>query len=62
LAENAQNLFIALETHREIGAAILPFAPGAEGSTGFQPFKCDLPLSAEIRDGPIASFIRRWER
>jgi glycosidase len=62
LAENAQNLFIALGTHREIGAAVLPFAQGAEGSTVFLPFKCDLLLSAEIRNGQIASFIRRWER
>jgi glycosidase len=62
LAENAQNLFVALRTHREIGAAVLPFARGAEGSTVFLPFKSDLLLSAEIRNGKIASFIRRWER
>ncbi len=62
LAQNEQNLFIALRTHREIGTAVLPFARHAEGSTVFLPFKSDLLLSAEIRKGQVASFIRRWER
>jgi len=53
---------MALGPHREIGTAVLPFAQDAEGSTVFLPFKSDLLLSAEIRNGQIASFIRRWER
>ncbi|MEY2494139.1 MAG: hypothetical protein QOJ45_631 [Verrucomicrobiota bacterium] len=56
------NIFIALGTHKEAGAAVLPFAQHAEGSTVFLPFKGDLLLSAEIRPGRIAGFIRRWER
>jgi glycosidase len=60
--ESAPNIFIALRTHREIGAAVLPFGQHAEGSTVFLPFKADLLLSAEIRGGQIVSFIRRWER
>jgi hypothetical protein len=61
-SNNAIHLFIALNTHREIGAAVLPFLQHAEGSTVFLPFKADLLLSAEIRGGQIVSFIRRWER
>ncbi len=60
--ENAQNIFVALGTHEEIGAAVLPFGQYAEGSTVFLPFKSDLLLTAEIRNGQIASFIRWWER
>jgi glycosidase len=62
LGENSINLYAALGTHREIGAAVLPFAQHAEGSTVFLPFKCDLLLSVEVRAGQIACFIRRWER
>ena len=60
--ENALNIFIALGTHEEIGAAVLPFGQNAEGSTVFLPFKSDLLLAAEIRNGQFASFIRWWER
>ena len=60
-SNNAIHLFIALYTHREIGAAVLPFLQHAEGSTVFLPFKADLLLSAEIRGGQIVSFLRRWE-
>jgi glycosidase len=56
------NIFIALRTHRESGAAVLPFSQHAEGSTVFLPFKADLLLSAEIRAGRLAAFMRRWER
>jgi len=62
LGENSINLYAALGIHREIGAAVLPFAQHVEGSTVFLPFKCDLLLSVEIRAGQIACFIRRWER
>jgi glycosidase len=60
--ESAQNVYAALGTQREIGAAVLPFAQHAEGSTVFLPFKADLLLSAEISGDQIVSFIRRWER
>lgn len=59
---DAQNLFVALRTQQEMGAAVLPFAQHAEGSTVFLPFKADLFLSAEVRDGEIVAFLRRWER
>ena len=62
LSENSLNLYLALGTHREIGAAVLPFSQHFEGSTVFLPFKCDLLLSAEVRAGQIACFLRRWER
>jgi len=61
-SENALNIHVALGTRRQIGAAILPFAQHAEGSTVFLPFKSDLFLSAEIKAGEIVGFIRRWER
>jgi glycosidase len=60
--ENALNIFVALGTHEEIGAAVLPFGQHAEGSTVFLPFKSDLLLTAEIRNGQITSSIRWWER
>ncbi|MEN3370019.1 MAG: hypothetical protein V7609_2162 [Verrucomicrobiota bacterium] len=56
------NIFIALGTYQEPGAAVLPFFQHAEGSTVFLPFKADLLLSAEIRPGRIAGFRRCWER
>lgn len=60
---DAQNLFVALRTQHEMGAAVLPFAQRAEGSTVFLPFKADLFLSAELRgDDAIVTFLRRWER
>jgi glycosidase len=59
---DAINIFVALRTHREIGAAIIPFAQYAEGSTVFLPFKSDLFLSVEVRAGQIVAFLRRWER
>jgi glycosidase len=61
-SENLLNLYAALGTHQEIGAAVLPFAQHVEGSTVFLPFKCDLLLSIEVRAGQIACFLRRWER
>ena len=59
---NALTIYLALGTHRQIGAAVLPFSQHAEGSTVFLPFKSDLLLSAEVRPGQIVGFIRRWER
>ena len=62
LGENSLNLCAALGTHREIGAAVLPFAQHLEGSTVFLPFKCDLLLSVEVRAEQITCLLRRWER
>ena len=59
---NPIHIYLALGTHRQIGAAILPFVQYGEGSTVFLPFKSDLLLSAEARSGQIARFQRRWER
>jgi glycosidase len=56
------NLFVALGTHRQMGAAVLPFAQHAEGSTVFLPFKSDLLLMAEVRNGQAVCFLRRWEQ
>ena len=59
---NAIDIYLALGTNRQIGAAILPFVQYGEGSTVFLPFKSDLLLAAERRAGQIACFQRRWER
>jgi glycosidase len=59
---NSLTIYLAFGTRRQIGAAILPFSQHAEGSTVFLPFKSDLLLSAEIRDGQIVAVMRRWER
>ncbi|MFN2622352.1 MAG: alpha-amylase family glycosyl hydrolase [Chthoniobacterales bacterium] len=61
IVEKPLNIFVALRAHREIGAAVLPFAQHAEGSTVFLPFKADLLLLAEIRDAEVMPFLRRWE-
>jgi glycosidase len=59
--EHAQNIFLVLGTEREMGAAVLPFARGAEGSTVFLPFQANLLFSTEIRGSQISSFLRKWE-
>ncbi|MEY2488067.1 MAG: hypothetical protein QOC70_9 [Verrucomicrobiota bacterium] len=61
-SRNALTIYLAFGTHRQIGAAVLPFAQHSEGSTVFLPFKSDLLLSAEVRAGQIVCFLRRWER
>jgi glycosidase len=61
-SENALCIYFVLGTHRQIGAAILPFAQHLEGSTVFLPFKSDLLLSAEVRAGQIVGFMRKWEQ
>jgi len=60
--ENALNLFLPLGTHRQIGAAVLPFAHALECSTVLLPFKSDLLLSAEIRESGVKCFRRVWDR
>src|SRR6266513_2122379 len=57
----AQNIFLALRTHRDIGAAVLPFAQNAEGSTVFLPFKADLLLSIEARTDEMIFLVRKWK-
>jgi glycosidase len=61
-SQNALNIYLALCSRRQMGAAILPFVQHSEGSTVFLPFKSDLLLSVEVRAEQIARFIRRWER
>jgi glycosidase len=60
--DNSVTIFLAFRTRRDIGAAVLPFAQHAEGSTVFLPFKADLLLSAEISHAQIICFLRRSER
>jgi glycosidase len=60
--EGALNLYLPLGTHREIGAAILPFSQAHECSTVLLPFKSDLLLSVEIRSVSIRCFKRVWVR
>jgi hypothetical protein len=60
--QDALSVFLALGTHRNLGAAVLPFAPRYEGSTVFLPFKSDLVLAAELRASQVRCFVRRWER
>lgn len=60
-SENATNVYVALGTHRQTGAAILPFAQHREGSTVFLPFMSDLILSAEVRSHKVTCFKRDWE-
>jgi glycosidase len=52
-------LFVALRGHDQIGSAILPFGPNAEGSTVFLPFNSDVLLAA--RPGQDrACLMREW--
>jgi glycosidase len=62
LGDNPIHLYIVLGTHRQIGAAVLPFSRGFEGSTVFLPFKGDLLFLVEINAGQTACFLRQWER
>src|ERR1051326_1391814 len=60
--DRPQNMFVAIRTGCEIGAAVLPFAQHAEGSTVFLTFKADRLIAVEIRGTNANCFIRRWER
>src|ERR1043165_4093081 len=51
-------VFAALGTHREVGAAVLPFKQQDEGSTVFLPFKADLLLCAK----PDSNTSRDWKQ
>jgi glycosidase len=62
LGGNTINIYLALGTRRQMGAAVLPFAQYGEGSTVFLPFKSDLLLSVTASAGQIGCFLRRWER
>ncbi len=59
--ERPQNIFIALRSGQEIGAAVLPFEQHAEGSTVFLPFKADLLLLAEVNGSDPVPFLRGWQ-
>src|SRR5262249_51181031 len=50
-------VFTAFGTHREIGAAVLPFQQNIEGSTVFLPFKADLLVCAKSD----SSTERNWK-
>src|SRR5256714_8301749 len=60
--DRPQDIFLVLGTHREIGAAVLPFAQHAEGSTVFLAFKADLLFRVELRSETNTAVVRRWER
>ncbi|PYJ85908.1 MAG: hypothetical protein DME70_08845, partial [Verrucomicrobia bacterium] len=60
-SSDAINLFLPLGTHREIGAAVLPFAQHFEGSTVFLPFKSDLFFAVEAKAQHVLCFARKWE-
>jgi glycosidase len=62
LGGNPLHLYIALGTHPQIGATVLPFSQRSEGSTVFLPFQGDLLLSVEINDAQATCFLRRWDR
>jgi glycosidase len=55
-----QSIFIAIGSHREIGAAILPFGRHHEGSTVFLPFNANLLICIEIGGASPISWVRRW--
>ncbi|HEV2047225.1 MAG TPA: alpha-amylase family glycosyl hydrolase [Chthoniobacterales bacterium] len=55
-------VFVTVGTHREIGAAIVPFQRGAEGSTVFLPFKADLLVwTGSLTESSLCN-ERKWER
>jgi glycosidase len=55
------SVYLALNTHREIGSAVLPFACHREGSTVFLPFKADRFLFAVWDREKTEGYERRWE-
>jgi glycosidase len=55
------NVYVALNTHREIGSAVLPFECNYEGSTVFLPFKADLFFFAALDREKLVCYQRRWK-
>jgi glycosidase len=58
---SGHNVYVALNTHREIGSAVLPFECNYEGSTVFLPFKADLFFFAAPDQGKLVCYQRRWK-
>ena len=58
---SGNNVYLALNTRREIGSAVLPFECNHEGSTVFLPFKADLFLFAACDRARTECYERRWE-
>lgn len=53
-------VYLALGTHREIGAAVLPFERNYEGSTVYLPFKADHLVAVNCRPQPATLLVRKW--
>jgi glycosidase len=58
---SGHNVYLTLNTHRQIGAAVLPFDCHHEGSTIFLPFQADLFLFAACDRARTECYERRWE-
>jgi glycosidase len=58
---SGNNVYLALNTRREIGSAVLPFDCNHDGSTVFLPFKADLFLFAACDRARTECHERRWE-
>ena len=59
---SGNNVYLSLNTQREIGSAVLPFECNHEGSTVFLPFKADLFLFAACDRAKTECHERRWEK
>ncbi len=57
---DGNNVYLALNTNREIGSAILPFESNYEGSTVFLPFKADLFLFSAFGHEKSGRYQRQW--
>src|SRR2546423_6651490 len=55
LIQDAINLYLALGTHREIGAAVLPFAQTFEGSTVWAKGRTAAPIRSEEHTSELQS-------
>jgi glycosidase len=58
---SGNNVYLALNTRREIGSAVLPFECHHEGSTIFLPFQADLFLFAACDRERTECYERRWK-
>ena len=58
---SGNNVYLALNTHREIGSAVLPFECNHEGSTVFLPFKADLFFFVTSDHGKPNCYQRQWK-
>lgn len=55
------NVYVALNTHRELGSAVLPFECNHAGSTVFLPFKADLFFFVTSDHGKPNCYQRQWK-